>query len=125
LRNAISGEYPAFRISYAHVQLGAGDLLNADQLQISSDAIGKLTFSWRDNSNEGSARATDLFFAAVYCEERKNWVTVKNGSPRNAGSYKLDVTAFSGKAVQTYIGFKSADARFVSTSVYTGQVNIL
>jgi Family of unknown function (DUF6266) len=125
LRNAITGEYPAFRISYAHVQLGAGDLLNADEPHISSDAFGKLTFSWKDNSNEGSARATDLFFAAVYCEKPNKWVTVKNGSPRSAGSYTLDVTAFSGKAVQTYIGFLSADARFVTTSVYTGQINIL
>jgi hypothetical protein len=125
MRNAISGEYPAFTINYALVQLGAGDLLNVWQPQISSDTIGKLTFSWRDNSNEGSARATDRFFAAVYCEEQNKWVTVKNGSPRNAGSYLLDVTAFSGRAVQTYIGFLSADARFVTTSQYTGPLTIL
>jgi hypothetical protein len=125
MRNAVSGDYPAFTINYAHVQLGVGDLLNVDHLQISSDETGKLTFSWRDNSNEGSARATDRFFAAVYCEKPNKWVTVINGSPRNAGSYTLDVTALNGKAVQTYIGFLSADARFVTTSQYTGPVNIL
>jgi hypothetical protein len=123
--NAISGDYPAFTINYTLVQLGVGDLLNVKHSQISSDETGKLTFSWRDNSNEGSARATDQFFAAVYCEALERWVTVKNGSPRNAGSYTLDVTAFSGKAVQTYIGFLSADARFVTTSLYTGPLNIL
>jgi Family of unknown function (DUF6266) len=125
MRNAISGDYPAFAIDYARVVMGVGDLLNVEHPQISSDETGKLTFSWRDNSNEGSARTTDQFFAAVYCEELKRWVTVKNGNPRNAGSYKLDVAAFNGKAVQTYIGFLSADARFVTTSLYTGTLIIL
>jgi len=125
MRNVVSGDYPAFTINYARVVLGIGDLLNVEMAKISSDSKGKLTFIWTDNSNEGSAKAKDQFFAAVYCEGLVEWVTADNATQRNAGSYTLDVTAFSGKAVQTYIGFLSEDAKFVSTSLYTGSINIL
>lgn len=124
LRNAISGEFPAFRINFALVALGVGDLLNVEKASLSSESNGRLTFSWKDNSNEGSARASDQFFAALYCEELRKWETGQNGPQRNAGSYTLDVPAFSGKAVHTYIGFLSADAKFVTTSLYTGSINI-
>jgi Family of unknown function (DUF6266) len=125
LRNAIGGEFPAFKINYALVALGIGDLLNVEKPTVSSESTGRLTFSWKDNSNEGSARATDQFFAAMYCEELKKWATRKDGPQRNAGSYTLDVSAFNGKAVHTYIGFLSADAKFVTTSLYAGSINIL
>ena len=123
LRNAIGGEFPAYRINYSLVAMGVGDLLNVEKPLLSSESTGRLTFSWKDNSNEGSARATDQFFAALYCEELRKWET-RNGPQRNAGSYTLDVPAFSGKAVHTYIGFLSADAKFVTTSLYAGSINI-
>jgi hypothetical protein len=125
MRNAVTGDYPAFTINYSLVMLGIGELLNVEMPKTSSDSEGKIAFTWTDNSNVGSARATDLFFVAVYCEGLGKWETVANATQRNAGSYLLDVTAFSGKAVHAYIGFLSADAKFVSTSLYTGSINIL
>jgi Family of unknown function (DUF6266) len=124
MRDAIIGDYPEFKINYPYVVLGVGDLRNVESPKVSSDSEGRLTFSWRDNSNEGSARATDQFFAVLYCEELKKWETREAGPQRNAGSYTLDVPAFSGKAVHTYIGFLSADAKFVTTSLYAGSINI-
>jgi hypothetical protein len=124
LRNAISGEFPAFKINYALVAMGVGDLLNVEKPTISSESAGRLTFRWKDNSNEGSARATDQSFAALFCEGLQRWETRKEGPLRNAGSYTLDVPAFSGKAVHAYIGFLSADAKFVTTSLYAGSINI-
>jgi Family of unknown function (DUF6266) len=125
MRNAIGGDYPAFAINYARVVLGVGDLLNVETLTVASASEGKLTFSWTDNSGEGSALATDKAFAAVYCEAGQGWLTSDDGAARNAGSYTFDVVQFSGKAVHAYIGFLSADARFVSTSLYAGMVNVL
>ncbi len=125
MRNAINGDYPDFKVSYSRFVLGVGDLLNVEEATVHSESTGKITFSWKDNSNEGSARASDQSFVAVYCEDLGNWNASHDSVPRNAGSYTLDVTAFSGKAVQTYIGFLSADAKFVTTSLYTGPVNIL
>jgi hypothetical protein len=125
MRNAITGEYPEFRINFPRVALGIGDLLNPEMHAAISDAAGQVTFNWTDNSGEGSARASDHCFIAVYCEQKGQWRTRSVGSQRNAGSYTFNITEFSGLAVQTYIGFLSADAHFVSTSLYTGQVTIL
>jgi hypothetical protein len=125
MRNAINGEYPAFAINYSRVVLGVGDLLNPERVSAQSVSAGQISISWVDNSGEGSARATDKAFIAIYSEDLQRWLTRSEGSLRNAGNYTLDVAAFSGKAVHTYIGFLSADAQFVSTSLYTGMVNIL
>jgi hypothetical protein len=105
--------------------LGVGDLLNPEIHPLRSEVNGELTFSWVDNSGEGSARATDRIFVAVYCENTKIWITSSDCSQRNVGSYRLNVSAFSGKAVHAYIGFLSADAQFVSTSLYAGLIDIL
>ncbi len=125
MRNAVTGDYPAFTVNFEQLILGKGDLLNVKMLTAVSPSVGTISFNWKDNSNEGSARATDQAFVAVYCEILNQWITSDEGSLRIAGSYTLDVAAFSGKAVHGYIGFLSADGKFVSTSLYTGLVNIL
>jgi hypothetical protein len=125
LRNAITGEYPDLKVNYPLATLGVGDLLNPKIVSVVSASAGKLTINWSDNSGEGSARATDRAFVAVYCETLNEWATEEEGPQRNAGSYTLDLTAFSGKAVHAYIGFLSAEAQFVSSSLYAGLLDIL
>jgi hypothetical protein len=125
MRNAISGAYPAFTVNYPRLVLGVGDLLNPENVSVLSAAAGQISFNWTDNSGEGSARATDKAFVAIYCEALGCWITRDPGPQRNAGSHTLEVVAFRGRTVHTYIGFLSADAQFVSTSLYGGLVNIL
>ncbi len=43
LRNAISGEFPAFKINYALVAMGVGNLLNVEKPMMSSESTGRLT----------------------------------------------------------------------------------
>ncbi|HEY2350472.1 MAG TPA: DUF6266 family protein, partial [Puia sp.] len=121
----IDGEYPAFQINYTRVVLGIGDLLNVDNLTSHSESAGRFTISWRDNSNEGSARATDQLFLALYCVELKQWGAKHAGSQRNSCNFTFEVPSFSGKSVEAYIGFLSADARFVTTSLHAGSGYIL
>jgi Family of unknown function (DUF6266) len=125
LRNAITGVYPALTVDYAKVILSKGILPNVGSPAAASTVAGKLVFTWADNSGTGDALATDIAFVAVYSEALKQWIFAQNTVVRNAGTYTLDVPAFSGKAVQTYIGFISADASSVSNSLFTGQVNVL
>jgi hypothetical protein len=124
MRNAVDGDYPAFKINFARVQLGIGYLLNAEKPYVSSELPGKLSISWTDNSGEGSASATDKAFVAVYCEDLEVWLTFDPDASRNTGGYTLDVTAFRGKSVHGYLGFVSADGKYVSTSLYTGLTNV-
>jgi Family of unknown function (DUF6266) len=124
LRNAITGVYPALAIDYSKVVLSKGALQNVSAVSAASTVAGKLSFTWTDNSN-GKTLPTDTAFVAVYNADLNRWIYFEQAAPRNAGTYSLDVTAFSGKAVQTYIGFLSADGRNVSNSLFTGQVNVL
>jgi hypothetical protein len=125
LRNAITGVYPAFTVDYAKVLLSKGILPDGGSPAAASTVAGKLTFTWADDSGTGDALATDMAFVAVYNEALNRWIFRQNTAARNAGTYTLDVTAFSGKPVQTYIGFISADGSSVSSSLFTGQVNVL
>jgi hypothetical protein len=124
IRNAVTGVYPALAIDYSKVILSKGSLNNVDTVSAASTAAGKLAFTWTDNSG-GTVLPTDKAFVAAYSADLNRWIFAQNSAARNAGTYSLDVTAFSGKAVQTYIGFLSADGQTVSNSLFTGQVNVL
>src|SRR5450432_708762 len=75
MRNAVDGDYPKFRINFARLILGSGDLLNPELSVTQSAVTGQLSFIWKDNSSVGSARSTDQAFAAVYCPELNQWKT--------------------------------------------------
>jgi len=124
VKNAISGIHPELRIDYNMVLLGRGELPNVVSPEVVSPSIGKLEFRWTDNSGKGKALATDKAFAAAYCEELKDWEYRLDLAARSDGICVLDLTQFSGKAVQTYIGFISANGKEVTDTVFTGLVNM-
>jgi hypothetical protein len=125
IKVAITGVYPAFTVDYSKLSLSKGILPNAESPAAASTVAGKITFTWTDNSGTGDALTTDMAFVAVYNDTLNRWIFKQNIAARNAGTYTLDVTAFSGKPVQTYFGFISADGSSVSDSLFTGQVNAL
>lgn len=125
IKNAITGIYPAITVDYAKVLLSKGSLPNATTPAVASTVAGKLVFTWTDNSGINRALISDIAFVAAYNEELNHWIFNQSAVTRNAGTYSLDVTAFSGKSVQTYIGFVSAGGKIVSNTVYTGMVNVL
>jgi hypothetical protein len=123
--NAVTGEYPAFKVDYQRVILGQGKLSNADSPKAASTAAGKLSVAWADNTGSGSAQASDTAFVAVYCEELNRWAFSQNAAVRTAGTLSLDVASFSGKVTQTWFGFVSAKGKQVSTSLFAGEVTVL
>jgi Family of unknown function (DUF6266) len=125
IKNAVTGVYPAFTVDYAKVLLSKGSLPNAGNPLVASTVAGKLSFTWTDNSGVSKALISDIAFIAVYNEELNHWIFNPNAAVRNAGAYTLDVSAFSGKPVQTYIGFMSADRNRTANSQYTGKVTVL
>jgi hypothetical protein len=126
VQNGITGVYPAVAVNYPMVLLSRGDLPVAAAPAANSAVAGKLAFTWTDNSGLGKAIATDIAFVAVFCEALNHWIYNQNtAAARSAGTYTLDVSAFSGKTVQTYIGFVSANGKTYSNSLYTGIVNVL
>ena len=70
-----------------------------------------LEFAWTDNSGKGIALGTEKAFVEVYNEEKNHWLYALALATRSSGTCTLNANAFSGKAVQTYIGFISADGK--------------
>ena len=122
---AITGVYPALSINYSLVLLSKGRLQNATAPTAVAGTAGKVNFSWTDNSGFGMANATDQAILFVHCPATGQTVYNVNAAARNAETAELDVTTFSGKTVQTWMSFISADGNEVSDSLFTGEVVVV
>jgi len=61
----------------------------------------------------------------VYCAAKNQCIFNTAGAARSALTAQLDVPAFSGQQVQTYIGFIFADGKDIASSMFTGQLTVL
>ncbi len=122
LKHAVTGVYPTFAISFADVLVSRGDLPNVLAPSITMGAAGMINFAWTDNSGVGVAKPTDKAVLAAYCPDLKQCVYTTAGADRSALTDSLNLAAFTGKEVQTYIGFISSDGYNVASSIYTGAV---
>ena len=59
----------------------------------------------------------------LYCQEE--CAVHYQGALRSAGTETFPAAVFSGQTVETYIGFISDNGRYVASSIYTGQVNLV
>lgn len=124
LKSAITGVYPNFTIAYNMVKVSNGSLPNAVAPATAPGAAGIINYTWTNNSGIGIAFDTDKSLLVAYCEEL-NQTVYACGAVRSAGTGTLNVPAFSGKPVQTWISFVSANNRNIATSLFTGQVNVV
>ncbi len=85
--------------------MSKGSLPNVSAPAVVSAAAGKLQFTWADNTGaKKKALSSDLVFVAAYNHDLDEWEYVEKAAARNAGTYTMDVIAFSGKTVQAYVG---------------------
>lgn len=124
LKNAIAGTYPVYSIQYADALVSRGDLPNVLAPAVTVGAAGLVTWSWTDNSGVGIARATDKALLAAYCPAFNQCVYTTGSASRNAITDGLNLAAFSGQDVHTWIGFISEDGQNVASSLYTGMVRV-
>lgn len=126
LKAAITGNYPDLTIDPARVLISRGSLPNVISPVAASVMRGKLVFCWEDNDRTVGTFPSDTAFVAAWCAARHQWIYQITGIGRKAGVCVLNVEAFRGKFVETYIGFKSADPVVrIADSVYTGMVRVL
>ena len=126
LNGVITGLYPSFNITYSLVLLSQGILPKATLSTAIAGLAGKVNFSWADDSAiNQEAKATDNVVLVAYCEDTNLSKYVLNAGSRSAEAASLDISGFSGKLVETWILFISADGKKISDSVYTGQVTVV
>jgi hypothetical protein len=123
LTNSITGTYPGFSIDYPTVLISRGDLPNGGSPGAVLNA-GAIDFTWTDNSGTGKAMATDQALLVCYCADLKQVEWLLNGAKRSDAAGSLSVSQFAGKQVQTWMGFISADGKYIANSVFTGQFTV-
>ena len=124
LTDAITGTSNAFSIDYAKVLLSLGDLPNAPGASIASGAAGKITWSWPPNGGTSGEVPTDVSILVAYSEDLNRSAFTLAGPARSTGTGTLTIPAFSGKTVQTWLAFISADGLEIAESFFTGQLAV-
>jgi hypothetical protein len=122
---AITGEYPAIAIDYPRIVLSTGRLPLGEPPSISSVEPGKILLTWRTDDGINRHLTSGSAFIAAYCEAFNRWIFKQYVIREAISSCVLDVVPFSGKTVQTYIGFISKGSRIISESRYMGPVDVL
>lgn len=121
-QSALQGTYPGYSLDYSKVLISKGELHTVPNPAAAAGSGGLVNFSWSDNSGVAQANASDKAILVVHCPELNRSVYTTNGALRTAGADSLNVSIFTGKTVETWLGFVSEDGTAVASSVYTGQL---
>ncbi|MCF6132500.1 DUF6266 family protein [Flavobacterium sp. WG47] len=117
---------PNFDILYNKVLISKGDLVGVQNPTAASTTAEKISYTWEDNSGQGSAKATDQLVVVIYAPAENLYYTLLNAAVRNAGSVTITLSSyFSGLEVQSWITFASETGKAYATSVYMGAVTIV
>jgi hypothetical protein len=124
IKSAVTGAYPDYSIMYPEVEISRGSLPNGKNPMATAEVAGVINFNWTNNAGIGKAKPGDRAILVAYCEELQQTVFITDPL-RSAAAGVLPVPEFSGMDVQTWISFLSEDKKDVSTSIFTGEVNVL
>ena len=104
------------------VSAGTG-LLNGAAPAALSSAPGVLNFNWTDNTGD-NAKFSDKAMLVAYCAPLNTTTYNTAAAQRHDATAVLNVSAFSGQPVHTWIVFISEDGKRISDSHYTGMVTV-
>lgn len=123
-KNAISGEYPDYRIDPAKVMISRGDLPPAISPSVWMSGEDTLSFHWENNAGTGSAAPGDHCLLAVL-EPSMNHCSFRKGeTTRSSAGASINVKMYRGLQLHCWLAFVSANGKEVSDSVYLGVVDV-
>ena len=123
MSRAVMGVYPDMVLSYPQVLVSKGRLPGAQSAK-ATVKNGIIHFSFADNSTDGIASGEDTMIMVAYAPDLQQAVFTLYGGLRKDKKAVLNVAAFKGHTVETWIGFLSADEQDASDSIYTGRLGV-
>ena len=124
LNQAISGIYPGLHLYYPQVLISKGKLPPTEHAASTTMDDTNIYFSFTDNSDTGSASATDKIILVAYAEALQQAIFTLDAGLRKNCEAVLQAAAFKGYAVETWISFLSSDEANASDSIYTGRLQL-
>jgi len=121
MSRALTGIYPNIQLNYQQVLISRGRLPGAQDAKATIKK-GVIQFSFVDNSTDGIAAADDNVVLVAYVPDLQQAIFTLYSGFRKDRKASLNVSAFKGHAVETWIGFLSADEKDASDSVWAGRV---
>jgi hypothetical protein len=123
MSRVLTGVYPDMDLNYAQVMVSKGRLPGA-QGSKASIKNGIIHFSFIDNSTDGIASGDDTVILVAFAPDLQQALFTLYGGFRKDKKAVLNVPAFKGHVVETWIGFLSKDEKNASDSVYTGRLKV-
>lgn len=122
LNKALKGSYPVYHIDFSEFLISNGPLPGAANAAAQPTPAQTIQFTWTDNSQDGTAKATDKVILVTYIPAKNEIIFSLDAGQRASGNAVLSTTMLAGYVAETWIGFVSEDGRLAANSVYTGQV---
>ncbi|QQX76401.1 MULTISPECIES: DUF6266 family protein [Aequorivita] len=120
----LPGPDDTWLIDYPKVLISRGDLRGVDNPQLAVEG-GLINLTWTDNSGLGSADATDLLIAVVYCTEMNEFVQFNPAATRADAVVQLAIPAYlSGSLAEVWVTFATAEGNLAAVSSYAGAVTV-
>ena len=126
IAEALIGTYPDFDIDYTKVLFSKGPLEVVWNTVATSTEPGEITLVWQDNTNLGTAKATDKVVILLYNPAKSKFVyKFENAADRSAATDTIAVPeAFSGDTLQVWVATMTPDKAIFSTSAHAGVVEV-
>jgi len=124
MSQAITGAYPDITLNYARALISKGNLPGAVAAKVAIKPKGVIQFSFADNSLDGIARSDDSVILVAYAPALQQAIFTLHGGFREDKRAVLNIAAFKGYTIETWIGFLSKDEGDASDSVYTGRLKV-
>ena len=124
-KNFITGDYPSFSIDYSLTLVSRGDLPNAINHSVQAIGNGQLQFNRTNNSGTGQAKGSDKFIGVIHFPQQNRTFYSNGFDKRKQEMATLNTRYLSGKTVECWSIFISANEQEVADSVYPGGVIIL
>jgi len=122
MSRALTGGYPDMQLNYAQVLISKGRLPGAADAKTVLKLKSILQFSFADNSTDGIASPDDNVILVAYAPELQQAIFTLHGGFRKDKEAILNVAAFKGNTIETWIGFLSKNEADASDSVWAGRV---
>jgi hypothetical protein len=122
MSRALTGVYPDIALSYAQVLISKGRLPGPQNAKAVKKANNTIQFTFADNSTTGIAAPDDTVILVAYAPTLQQAIFTVQGGFRKDKKAVLNVAALKGQAVETWIGFLSAEEKDASDSVWAGKV---
>lgn len=126
LQEAVEFDGTEAFILYNRALFSRGTLLAPQNLVAATQAGGVLELDWTDNSEQGSAKATDKLLVVVFEPVMATYEFYLNAGSRGDGTAAITLPAYlAGVQVQAWAFMASADDVLKTTSQYLGELTVL